>query len=267
MKRHRKAEEGNREHWDELALAHASSYRYGKLLEGGHLLDPVQVREMGDVSGRSLLHLQCHIGTDTLSWARLGARVTGADISPVSLRMARDLARRAGLNAEFVESSVYDLPDLLKGTFDIVYTSVGVLCWLSDLHAWAKIVRHFLKPGGFFYIMETHPFLMVFDDESQNLQVGYSYFHREEPEQWPGGYPDYADDGYMVKSPSWEWQWSMGDILNSLMDAGLRPEFLNEHEWIPWKALPVMVEREDGIWVLPDDMERLPLMFSLKAVN
>jgi len=267
MKRYREAEEGNRVHWDELALAHASSYRYEKLLEGGHVLDPVQVREMGDVRSRSLLHLQCHIGTDTLSWARLGARVTGADISPASLRVAGDLARRSGLEAEFVESSLYDLPKMLKGAFDIVYTSVGVLCWLSDLEAWAQTVRHFLKPGGFFYIMETHPFLMVFDDESKNLRVRYSYFHREEPENWPGGYPDYAGDGYMVKSPSWEWQWSLGDVLNALIGAGLRPDFLHEHDWISWKALPMMVEREDGMWVLPDDTERLPLMFSLKALN
>jgi SAM-dependent methyltransferase len=267
MKRFPEAEEGNRTHWDELAQAHSHSYDYERLLSGGHLMDEVQVREMGDVAGKSLLHLQCHIGTDTLSWARLGARVTGADISPVSLRVARSLAEKCGLEARFIESSLYDLPSKLNDTFDIVYTSVGVLCWLSDLNEWAGMIRRFLKPEGLFYLMETHPFLCVFDDEAEGLRTRYDYFHHDEPIQWPGDYPDYAGDGYIVRSPSWEWQWSMGDIMNALFGSDLRVEFLHEHNWIPWKALPSMVEGGDGKWMLPKGIDILPLMFSVRAIR
>jgi SAM-dependent methyltransferase len=265
MDRFPEAEKGNRAHWDELARVHEGAYRYEKLLAGGHLLDEVQVAEVGDVAGRSLLHLQCHIGTDTLSWARLGASVTGVDISPVSLEVAERLAEKCGLQARFIESSVYDLPGKLKETFDIVYTSVGVLCWLSDLKEWARLIRAFLKPGGVFYILESHPFMHVFDDESEGLVVRYGYFHRRDPDNWPGDYPDYADGDYMVQSPSWEWQWSLGDIMNALIGAGLELEFLREHRWISWKALPSMVECDDGKWEFPEQLDMIPLMFSIRA--
>lgn len=266
MNRHPEAERGNRVHWDELAVAHARSYEYGRLLEGGHLIDDVQLREVGDVAGKSLLHLQCHIGTDTLSWARLGALVTGVDISPESLRVARGLAEKTGLEARFVESSIYDLPESLDEVFDMAYTSVGVLCWLSDLKEWAAIIRSCLKPEGIFYIMDSHPFLGIFDDESEDLKVRCDYFHREEPFRWQGGYPDYAGDGYVVRSPSWEWQWTLGDILNALIEKGFLIEFLHEHRRIPWKALPCMVECGGGFWKLPSGKEGLlPLMFSVRA--
>ena len=265
MKRYLGAEKGNRIHWDELAEVHAESYDYKELVKGGHVMDSIQTGEVGEVQNRSMLHLQCHIGTDTLSWARLGADVTGVDISPVSLRVAQSLAKKAGLNARFIESSVYDLPDKLDGTFDIVYTSIGVLCWLSDISAWAGIIRRYLKPGGFFYIMESHPFLMVFDDESDGLTVRYPYFHGETPDEWPADYPDYSDSDYTVKSPSWEWQWSMSDILNALIENDLRIDFLHEHSVIPWKALPCMIKGDNGFWRLPEGMDKLPLMFSLRA--
>jgi len=265
MYRSDKAEKGNRIHWDELAGVHAVSYDYDKLIKGGHVMDSIQTAEVGDVRNKSLLHLQCHIGTDSLSWARLGARVTGADISPVSLRVAEEIAVRAGLDARFIESSVYDLPDKLDETFDIVYTSIGVLCWLSDINAWAEIIRRYLKPEGFFYLMESHPFLWVFDDESDDLKVRYPYFHGKAPTEWPADYPDYSDSGYTVKSPSWEWQWTMSEILNALIENGLKIEFLHEHSVIPWKALPCMIKDDKGFWKLPVDKNYLPLMFSIRA--
>ena len=265
MKRFLRAEDGNKVYWDELAAVHAESADYEELIKGGHVMDRIQIGEVGEVRNRSLLHLQCHIGTDTLSWARLGAEVTGVDISPASLRVAEGIAKKAGLKARFIESSIYDLPGKLNGTFDIVYTSIGVLCWLSDLKAWAKLIRRYLKPGGFFYIMESHPFLMVFDDESDGLTVHYQYFHKEAPHEWSGNYADYSDPDYMVKSPTWEWQWPMSDILNALIENGLEISFLHEHTVIPWKALPCMIECGDGFWKLPEGMDNLPLMFSLRA--
>lgn len=256
----------NLRHWEEIAEVHLRSYDIEPLLAGGHGLDAIQVTEMGDVRGKTLLHLQCHIGTDTLSWARLGARVTGVDFSPASLRAAADLAARTGLPARFVESSLYDLPARLPETFDIVYTSTGVLCWLSDLDEWGRIIADHLKPGGVFYMLESHPFLNVFDDEADGLSVEASYFHSEEPRLWPGDHPDYADPGYLVKTGSAEWTWSMGDILNALLKAGLTLEFLHEYDAIPWKALPCMIPSDRaGFYRLPPGRDLLPLVFTLRA--
>ena len=267
MKRYSEAEAGNRRHWDELAEVHMGSYDMASLLGGGHVMDDMQISEMGEVRGRSMLHLQCHIGTDTLSWARLGAEVTGVDLSPVSLEKARELSRRTGLNAHFMESSVYGLPGVLDGEFDIVYTSVGVLCWLSDLDEWARIIHRYLKPGGVFYMLESHPFLNVFDDEGEGLSVRYPYFHDETPTVWPGNYPDYSDGEYMVRSGSWEWTWALSDVISALTNAGLRLEFLHEHDSVPWKALPCLVPDpvESGWFRLPEGKDLLPLTFSIRA--
>jgi SAM-dependent methyltransferase len=264
--RNLEAEGGNREHWDELAEVHFGSYDLAPLLDGGHCLDPIQVAEVGDVSGKRLLHLQCHIGHDTLSWARLGALVTGVDISPLSVGKARELAHRAGLEGRFLVSSVYDLEQQLDERFDIVYTSMGVLCWLSDLREWARIIEHRLEPGGFFYIFESHPAIHVFDDECpEGLHVRYPYFHSREPVRWDDEGPDYSDGDYIVKTPSWEWTWGMGDVVNSLIDAGLRIEFLHEHDVVAWKVVESMVKCDDGWWRLKGGYPSLPLMFSILA--
>lgn len=267
MERYLDAESRNREHWDELADVHFRSYDMAPLLEGGHVLDDTQVAELGNVAGKSLLHLQCHIGTDTLSWARLGAEVTGVDISPVSLERARELSRLTDLEGRFVESSVFDLPGVLDDEFDIVYTSVGVLCWLSDLDSWAGILSHYLRPGGVFYMLESHPFLNVFDDEVDGLAVKYPYFHTSKPRLWPADYPDYSDPDYLVRSGSAEWTWSLGDVVNALLGAGLRIEFLREHDRVPWKALPCLVPDpvESGWYRLPEGKDLLPLTFSIRA--
>lgn len=265
VNRNFEAEEGNQRHWDELADVHRRSYNLDPLLSGKHVLDDIQLNEVGDVEGKSLLHLQCHIGSDTLSWARLGADVTGIDISPLSLRTAREMADRTGLNARFIESSLFDLPEHLDEKFDIVYTSMGVLCWLSDLDEWGRLINRYLKPGGFFYIFESHPFIHVFDDESEGLKVRYPYFHSKEPEKWPAGYQDYSDGNHTVKNPSWEWTWSISDILNALTGAGLKLEFLHEHKCIAWKCIPSMIKDSDGWYRLPENYPDLPIMFSLRA--
>jgi SAM-dependent methyltransferase len=264
VNRNRDAEEQNRRHWDELAEVHIRSYGLEPLLNGGHVLDDNQLAEVGDVQGRSLLHLQCHIGSDTLSWARLGAKVTGVDISPSSLAKARELAERCGLEARFVESAIFDLPGRLDEQFDIVYTSEGVLCWLSDLREWARLVHRYLKPGGFFYIQESHPFANVLDCEAEGVSVVNSYWGKPEPSEDPGNYADYSDPNYTVKTGCCEWTWTLGDIVNSLIDAGMRIEFIHEFDHLAWKAIPSM--KKDGCWYrLPDGCPRLPMMFTLKA--
>ena len=155
----------NLEHWNKLTPIHERSkfYDVESFKSGKSTLKSIELEELGDVSGRSLLHLQCHFGLDTMSWARLGARVTGVDFSDRAISLAQELSKELGIEADFVCSDVYDLRSILDKQFDIVFTSYGILCWLPDLRRWAEVIAHFLRPGGTFYMVEGHPFVDVFD--------------------------------------------------------------------------------------------------------
>jgi SAM-dependent methyltransferase len=255
--------------WNEITPIHARSAFYdveGFKKGSSSMLYPVELEEMGNVSGKSLLHLQCHFGMDTLSWGRLGAKVTGVDFSDEAIKSARSLSKKTGIKAKFICSDIYDLPANLSSKFDIVYTSAGVLCWLPDLTKWAQIIAHFLKPGGFFYIFEGHPFMMVFDESpnATELKVKYSYFHGPEPDKWePEG--DYAEPDAVVTHGSYEWPHKMSDIINNLIDAGLKIEFFHEFPMIFFKRFPFLEQDDDGRWHLKGD--NLPLTFSIKATR
>ena len=182
----------NRQLWDAWTAVHAAGdfYDLERFKAGGIRLRPYEIELVGDVAGRSLLHLQCHFGIDTLSWARLGARVTGADFSPAAVELARSLAAELGFpDARFVLSNLYDLPDALDGQFDVVYTSRGVLGWLPDIAGWARVVAHFLAPGGTFFITEAHPVQQALEDEGVapgELRLRYPYFEHREPDHVRG---------------------------------------------------------------------------------
>ena len=262
--------EANRRNWDERVPIHRRSafYDVPGFLGGQTSLEPDEPDEVGDVTGKSLLHLQCHFGMDTLSWARLGANVTGLDFSPEGVAAARELAAEAGIDAEFVEANVYDAPEVLAGrTFDIVYTSRGVLVWLPDLPRWAGVVAALLKPGGFLYLREGHPFSHVFDDEAESgLSLRYPYFHGPEPDRWddPGTYADVTAE--TTENETYEWSHSMGSIVTAIAEAGLVIEFLHEFDHLCWQQLPWMEPGpEPGTWVLPGERESIPLMYSLRA--
>jgi len=261
------AEQTNRALWDEVAPVHYKAYQEVEILRGGgSALDEIELSEIGDATGKTLLHLQCHIGTDTLSWARQGAIVTGVDFSPESLAHARRLSEELGLPATFVQSNIYDLRAALDGQFDIVYTSRGVLCWLRDLDEWARIIAHFLKPGGIFYIMESHPISNVFEEgKPGELSIANRYFHQAEPSLWDENYPDYADGKYIPQHPSYEWEWSLSEIFNAVLKAGLVIESFNEYERIFFKRFPGMQADPDGWYTLPQYTGKLPLLFTLKA--
>jgi SAM-dependent methyltransferase len=260
------AEESNRLHWDEIAPVHLKAYRVDALLSGVSLIDEIQKQELYPIAGKRLLHLQCHIGTDTLSLALDGAQVTGVDFSPQSIHIARELAGKMNLPAEFIVANVLELPEDLLGEFDLVYTSQGVLCWISDIKRWAQTVARHLKPGGIFYIFETHPALMMFDDnQADSFQIKYSYFHSPEPLHFDDEWPDYADSTYVPKTATYEWQWSLSDIVNALIENGLTIELLNEHDKCFYKALPAMTRTPDGWWILPGYEGMIPMAFSLRA--
>ncbi len=222
----------NRQLWDLWTKLNAESDEYSCLLDqlknGGTTLEAVELQEVGDVAGKSLLHLQCHLGLDTLSWAGQGARATGVDISEEAIGLARLLSRDLGIEADFVRSDIYNLPAILDRQFDIVYTSRGVLYWLSDLHRWAELVARYLKPGGTFYLLETHPIARVFlpRTDGQGKPVEWGYFDRgplavEERRSNQNPAPHAPHVAYY-------WPHSLGEIVTALCSAGLRLEFLHE---------------------------------------
>jgi len=261
-----KAEKANQVFWNKIAPVHYKSYDIEKLEQGKLLIDEIQKKEMEGVKNKSLLHLQCHIGTDSLSWVLEGAQVTGVDFSSESIKIANELKKRLGLKARFIESNIYDLSDTLKEKFDIVYTSQGVLTWLKDIKEWGKIISHYLKPGGIFYIMETHPLLYIFDNDKQGeLKIKYPYFPGKEPTLWDDDTPDYSDGEYIPENPTYEWTWSLGEILASLIESGLKIEFLHEYDKLFYKGLPGMLQDEEGWWYLPKCKGMLPLTFTLRA--
>jgi len=270
MSRWDEAIAANKARWNELTAIHSRDETYGMTAfkNGTKQLDPLVRAEVGDVAGRSMLHLQCHFGMDSLMWARLGARVTGVDLAEDAIALARSLSAEIGVPATFVQSNLYDLPAVLQGEFDIVYTSWGVLYWLPDLSRWGQIIARYLKPGGFFYIAEAHPFLNMFYNEvdATDLRVQYGYFPCPEPTYWPPS-NDYADPTRATTHPSYEWQHGVGEILDGLLATGLRVEFFREHPFLMWDYLPFMVKGDDAYWRLPPEYPALPLSVSLKATK
>jgi SAM-dependent methyltransferase len=264
----------NRELWNAWTKIHVGSafYDVASFRSGERpiRLADYEREEVGSVAGRTLLHLQCHFGLDTLSWARLGATVTGADFSEEAIMAARVLAAEVGLDATFVLSDLDGLPDILHEQFDIVYTSGGVLEWLPDVLSWGRVAAHFVRPGGFFYMTEIHPVAQVFENEGVapgELRLAYPYWSHPEPLRFEvtGSYADReaSTDGLV----EYGWDHSLGEILSSLADAGLRLEFLHEFDSVPWR-LDFLVEGPDGRWRLPDGSRgNLPLFFSLKATK
>lgn len=257
--------EANRTNWNERTPVHAASdfYDVAGFKSGTITLKHIEREEVGDVSGKTLLHLQCHFGLDTMSWARLGAQATGVDISNAAIDLARALNEEVGTDARFICSDVYELPNVLTEKFDIVFTSYGVLCWLPDLDRWADVIRRSLKPGGTFYIVEFHPVLTTLEPAaSGEARPFYSYFREEL--FFTGDEPSYAGSD-SIASSNYEWQHSLGEIVTALAGAGLSIEFLHEFPFCYYQALPSMVQSKDGWWRFPENNDSIPQMFSIRA--
>lgn len=220
---------------------------------------------VGDVAGKRLLHLQCHIGIDTMRMARAGAiDVTGVDFSPKAIAAARSIAEQMGLSATFVEADISCVPDSVPhGSYDVVFTSYGTIMWLPDLEPWADVIATRLAPGGVFHIIDAHPFMCVFDDFAPEppLRVQYPYFTREPLYFEEHG--SYADRDADFTADSYAWLHSFAEIIGVLAKRGLVVEALREYPVVAWKALEFMVEAEDGLWRLPPGAGDIPLMFGL----
>jgi SAM-dependent methyltransferase len=269
--------EVNRASWDERAPAHAASptYEAGRFAaDPGFLSKVVQfdLPLLGDISGLRGVHLQCHIGTDTISLARLGARMTGLDFSPAALAQARVIAGRAGADVTFTEADVYAAADVLGDAgFDLVYTGIGALCWLPDIRRWAGVVARLLRPGGRLFIREGHPVLWSIADPRPDglIVVEESYFERPEPTVYedPGTYVE--TDATFTHNVTHSWNHGIGEIITALMDAGLRLTGFTEHDSVPWEAQPgqMTLSDDDGEWRLSDRPWRLACSYTLRALR
>ena len=267
----------NRANWDDRASAHAarSGLGYGvqRYVDDPALLSDV-VRfdrdRLGDITGLRTAHLQCHIGTDTLSLARLGARVTGLDFSPVALAEARMLVAETGDGVDFVESDVYSALSVLQpASFNLVYTGIGALCWLPSIDRWAAVVAGLLAPGGRLFIREGHPILWSMDDRlDDDLHLRFPYFERVEPVEWDDDSTYVATDRPLTATKTYEWNHGLGEIVTALLEAGLNLTMLVEHDSVPWEALPgQMVERADGEFALDARAGVAPLSYTIQAVK
>jgi DNA-binding transcriptional LysR family regulator/SAM-dependent methyltransferase len=264
----------NRASWDERAPAHAASSDYAvdrftsdpRYLSGVVRFDRPR---LGDLTGLRGVHLQCHIGTDTVSLSRLGARMSGLDFSPAALAEARRLATSSGSDIDFRDAEVYDAVDVFgAGTFDLVYTGVGALCWLPDAARWARVVARLLRPGGRLFIREGHPMLWSIDEKSEQLSVRYPYFEHAEPLVFddPGTYVQ--TDTAFVNTVSHSWNHGLGEIITGLLEADMRLTGFAEHDSVPWEALPGQMTVDDvGEWRLADRPERLAASYTLQAVK
>jgi SAM-dependent methyltransferase len=257
----------NRANWDERVPIHADGdfYDIPGFLAGRDTIRDFETAEVGDVDGRTLLHLQCHMGMDTLSWARRGATVTGLDFSEPAVLKARELAVGIGAGtARFVVSDLYDAVDALESqTFDIVYTGLGALCWLPDIRRWARTAAALVAPGGVLYLAEFHPFADILADDDGRT-VEHDYFRRE-PTVWdePG---TYADRGALTAANvTVEWRHGIGDVVSAVTAAGLRLEFLHEYDFSLFPRFGVL-EKDRG-YRFPAGRPRIPLIYSLRAAK
>jgi SAM-dependent methyltransferase len=253
----------NRAFWDERVPIHTASdfYDVEGFKAGREPLEAFELEDLGDVSGRALVHLQCHFGLDTLSWARHGACVTGLDFSAPAIEAARRLAADIGVEADFVCANVYDAPEALGDRrFDVVYVNVGAINWLPDIRRWAEVVGTLLTPGGVLYMKEVHPFSWVFGDDDLTVENDY-FAHRSDYDD-PGTYTD--PDAATIHNRTEEWQHPLGEVLGALIGAGLTLELLVEHDHQAYRQWPFML-RGGSVYRMPEGTPRLPLMYTLRA--
>lgn len=262
--------------WNEWTKIHERSqfYDVAGFRAGQSSLKPLERAELGDVAGKSLLHLQCHFGLDTLSWARLGATVVGVDFSDEAIGLARRLADEVGLagRAKFVQSDVLELDVAPGGPFDIVFVSYGAIEWLPDLDRWAAVVTANLKPGGVFYLAEIHPLAMILEESADHTDVrlAYSYFPDPEPsrDEVVGSYAD--RDAHVETDHCFGWQHSLGEVVCALVGAGLRIDHLHEFPYSVSPFWPRMELRDGWYWLLDGSGELrtdIPFLYSVKATS
>ena len=257
--------EVNRHTWNEKVKVHSKSDMYDleAFKSGKSSLMTYELSALGNVQGKSLLHLQCHFGQDTLSWSRAGAKCVGVDLSDEGIALAKSLNEELHLDAEFVRCNVLETSKYVKDTFDIVFTSYGVIGWLPDLKPWGNMIAERLKQGGTFYMAEFHPIVWMFDYLEGKPIMKYGYMQDEAIyEEYEG---TYANQGSKITSKEYGWNHGLSEVINALIEAGLTIDYLNEYDESPYNVLPDLVQTESGMYATKDKL--YPLIFELKATK
>jgi SAM-dependent methyltransferase len=258
----------NKELWNKRTAIHLDSSFYNKqgFINGDTVLTPIELNELKDVKGKTMLHLQCHFGMDSLNWQRLGAQVTGVDFSDAAITEAQKINEQLGYNAEFVCSDIYNLlsspspleRDGVRSLFDIVYTSYGTIGWLPDLNKWAQVIAAHLKPGGIFYMADFHPVLWMFDDNFTEIEYAY---HKSDVIVVENQ-ATYTESNEPIINKEYGWNHSISEILNALLQQGLALQFFNEHTYSPYACFNNVVEFEKGKWHIKGMEGKLPMVYS-----
>lgn len=257
--------DANRLSWNKRTGVHKDSafYDLEGFKKGMSSLTTIELNELGDVKGKSLLHLQCHFGMDTMSWEREGAIVTGVDLSDEAIKLANEIKKDINSSGQFICCNVYDLKKHLDKKFDIVFTSYGTIGWLPDLDRWADIVSHFLKPGGIFYIADFHPTLWMMDDNLEKIK--YNYFNTEVITEEISG--TYSNREAPIKSIEHGWNHPFSEIFNALIKHHLQVVLFNEFPFSPYNCFNNLEKGADGMWRIKGMDEKMPMMYSIKAVK
>ncbi|SRR6266568_1419668 len=260
----------NRRSWDERAAIHARDttgfYTLDRFRAGESALHGIEAAELGDVRGKRVLHLQCHIGLDTLRLARLGAVVTGLDFSGAAVEAARRLSEETELKADFVQGTVDEAPRPTPGPFDLVFTTWGALCWLPDMGNWARVIASVLALGGELYCADAHPSFLILEEVAGRLVPTYDFqTPADRPQEFDNATTYTGDPTVLTHRSTREWIHSLSTILGALIDAGLTITMFREHEVLPWQGVPMLVPTPDRRWRLPDGHPRIPLSFSVRA--
>ena len=257
--------EANRASWNKRAAVHKDSsfYDLEGFKKGKTSLNSIELEELGDVKGKTILHLQCHFGLDTMSWTREGAIVTGVDISDKAIELAKEINTELNLEATFICCNVYDLRKVLDKKFDILFTSYGTIGWLPDLNKWAETVAHFLKPGGTFYIVDFHPVLWMMNEQFEHIK--YHYFNKEVIVEEHKG--TYTDKNAPIKSTEYSWNHPFSEIFTALIKNNLSIKQFHEFPYSPYNCFNNLEQTSDGMWRVTSMDEKMPMLYSIKAIK
>ena len=253
----------NRDSWNAKVEHHLKSdfYFVDEFVNGRTSLNSIELDLLGDISGKEILHLQCHFGQDSIALARLGAKVTAMDLSDKAIEAARELNGKCWTDVEFIISDIYDLPDVLDKKFDLVFTTYGVIGWLPDLSKWAKVISHFLKPRGEFIFVEFHPVIWMFDDDFTHIK--YNYFNEKAiVENYEG---TYADKSANISQQYVMWNHSTSEVLNSLLSENMEIKIFNEYDWSPYPCFQHIEKIEERKYRIPQFGNKVPHVFSVVA--
>lgn len=255
--------EVNKHSWNNRTEIHLNSdfYNLKGFLKGETSLNPIELEILGDIKGKSILHLQCHFGQDTISLSRLGAEVTGIDLSDKAIESAQKIAKDTNVNTEFICCDLYDLENHLDKHFDIVFTSYGTITWLPDLDKWGKLISKFLKPNGIFIFVEFHPVVWMFDEDFE--KIGYNYFNVEAIVETENG--TYADKNAEISQSYVTWNHSMSEVISSLLNNSLELKEIKEYDYSPYNVFSNMIEFEPKKYRIKHLDNKIPMVYSIFA--